>query len=65
MRAFVIGLAFLGAIVAAQVVFVAAGLDVFLSVDDFVKIATTFGSIIGPPLGFVISYYFKERESRP
>ena len=40
----------------------AVGGKAFLTPDDWVKVATTSGSIIGPPLGFVISYYFKERE---
>ena len=62
--AFIAGLAFFGAMIAAEVALVAVNRKVFLEVDDVVKVATTFGSIIGPPLGFVISYFFKEREER-
>ena len=61
--AFVIGLAFFGSLIGVETAVVALGGDPFLKVDDIVKLATTFGSIIGPPLGFVISYYFKERET--
>lgn len=62
--AFIAGLAFFGIMIAAEVALVAVNREVFLEVDDVVKVATTFGSIIGPPLGFVISYFFKEREER-
>ena len=61
-NAFVAGLAFLGLLIVLQTVITAVVGTAFLSPDDLVKVATTFGSIIGPPLGFVISYYFKERE---
>ena len=60
--AFVAGLAFIGCLFALQMVLMAFGARQALTVDDLVKILTTFGAIIGPPLGFVISYYFKERE---
>lgn len=61
--AFILGLAFFGLVIAAEIGLYAANRRTFLAVDDLVKVATTFGTIIGPPLGFVISYYFKERES--
>ncbi len=61
--AFIGGLAFFGAVIGAEVALVAMNRETFLEVDDIVKVATTFGTIIGPPLGFVISYFFKERET--
>jgi len=36
----------------------------FFSFDNMIQLMTTFGTIVGTPLGFVVGYYFKGQEDK-
>lgn len=64
---FTAGLLFIGLIVLAGIVHdlmygVPPGGKSFLSFDNIIQLLTTFGTVVGTPLGFVVGYYFKSQE---